>query len=132
MWNYHLGEEGFQNVNTLSPLSSEDELLNLGEAYILEHYTEQGFSLSDVASHVGFESTYFSRLFKKKYKIGFQDYLISLRIEKGKLLLGSGFYTATTVCEMVGYENYSHFSSLFKKKVGVSPSKYINSLNQQQ
>lgn len=121
--------EDFKDTNSLSSQSSEDELLDLGESYILKNYTKQDFSLTNVARYVGFEPSYFSRLFKKKYKIGFQDYIISLRIEKSKLLLGTGFHTATVVCELVGYENYSHFSSLFKKKVGVSPSSYIKLLN---
>lgn len=120
--------EDFQNKNLFSHQKNDTDLLDLGEAYILKHYCEKEFSLTAVAQHVGFETSYFSRLFKQKYKIGFQDYIISLRIEKAKRLLGVGAYTVSAVCEMVGYENYSHFSSLFKKKVGISPGKYIETL----
>lgn len=120
--------EHSQNESLFSTQSSDAGLLDLGEAYILKHYCEKDFSLSAVAQHIGFEPTYFSKLFKQKYKIGFLNYIISLRIEKAKRLLGTGLYTASSVCEMIGYENYSHFSSLFKKKVGISPSKYVETL----
>ena len=40
---------------------------------------------------------------------------LSLRIEKAKRLLSTGLYTASAVCEMIGYENYPYFSSLLKK-----------------
>lgn len=120
--------EDFQNQNLFSHQKSDADLMDLGEAYILKHYCEKEFSLTAVSQHVGFDTSYFSRLFKQKYKIGFQDYIISLRIEKAKRLLGMGTYTVSAVCEMVGYENYSHFSSLFKKKVGISPGRYVETL----
>lgn len=120
--------EDFQNKSLFSTQNSDETLLDLGEAYILKHYCEKDFSLSAVARHIGFEPTYFSKIFKQKYKIGFLDYIISLRIEKAKRLLGTGLYSASAVCEMIGYENYSHFSSLFKKKVGISPSKYMETV----
>lgn len=117
------------NHNSLFPAQAGDEnVMDLGEAYILKHYCEKDFSLSSVAQHIGFETTYFSKLFKQKYKIGFLDYIISLRIEKAKRLLSTGLYTASAVCEMIGYENYPYFSSLFKKKAGISPSKYYENL----
>ena len=104
------------NHNSPFPAQARDEnVMDLGEAYILKHYCEKDFSLSSVAQHIGFETTYFSKLFKQKYKIGFLDYIISLRIEKAKRLLSTGLYTASAVCEMIGYENYPYFSSLLKK-----------------
>lgn len=102
---------------------------DLGEKFILRHYCDKDFSLTKAAQSVGFEATYYSKLFKQRYKIGFSDYIISLRIEKAKRLFATTLYTSSAVCDLIGYENYSYFSTLFKKKVGISPSKYLESLD---
>lgn len=116
-------EHGGQEIHFPDTVSS-----GLGEKFILRHYCDKDFSLSKVAQSVGFETTYYSKLFKQRYKIGFSDYIISLRIEKAKRLFATTLYTSAAVCDMIGYENYSYFSTLFKKKVGISPSKYLESL----
>ncbi|MCH9661875.1 MAG: AraC family transcriptional regulator [Bacteroidetes bacterium] len=61
------------------------------------------------------------RLFKKYYGLTPRQYLIDKRIEKSKELLMTGM-SVTETCHTVGFESLGSFSTLFKKKIGKSPS----------
>lgn len=66
------------------------------------------------------------RLFKKYYGQTPKQYLIDKRIAKSKEFLKAGM-TATQTCLTVGFESPSSFSSLFKCKVGMTPSEFQKS-----
>ncbi|MBS6545809.1 MAG: response regulator [Butyricicoccus pullicaecorum] len=91
--------------------------------YMQQHYQEP-LRLEDVSSAVGFNSTYFSALFKKETGQNFMDYLTELRISKSKELLCCDAFSVQDVAEQVGYRDLKYFSRLFKKNTGVSPSDY--------
>ena len=67
------------------------------------------------------------RLFKKYYGQTPIQYLTDKRIEKAKKLLNEGL-NVTETCFDVGFESPSSFCTLFKNRVGVSPSKYKKSI----
>ncbi len=90
--------------------------------YIHRNYDRE-LTLQMVAEKVNLNSFYLSRLFKKETGESFTDYLIRIRIEKSKELLHQGI-KAFEAAEKVGYYNYTYFSKLFKKVVGVNPSEY--------
>jgi AraC family transcriptional regulator len=52
------------------------------------------------------------------------EYLIELKLEKAVQLLAIPDYTVTDISQLCGFSSHSHFSSTFKKKMGVSPSSY--------
>ncbi len=50
-------------------------------------------------------------------------YLINIRLEKAKELLEGGYEgSIQEVAAQVGYDDAYHFSKLFKKRYGISPS----------
>ena len=78
----------------------------------------------DFLSHIQFVSKYhLLRLFKKYYGLTPKQYLIDTRIEKSKELLSQGM-SVTECCFAVGFESLSSFSTLFKSRIGKSPSTY--------
>jgi len=81
-------------------------------------------SLSEIASRFHFEQTYFSKLFKLYFNKSFMDYLINIRISKACEMLKSTDMKITEIGKTVGYPNPHHFSALFKKTTGYSPSIY--------
>lgn len=52
------------------------------------------------------------------------EYLIELKLEKAIQLLANHEYTVTDISQLCGFSSHSHFSSTFKKKMGVPPSSY--------
>lgn len=90
--------------------------------YIDNNY-DQKLNLDFLAS-VRFVSKYhLLRLFKRYYGMTPRQYLIDKRIEKSKELLIQGT-SVTEVCFAVGFESVGSFSSLFKSRLGKSPSKF--------
>lgn len=79
-------------------------------------------TVGSLANRFGFERSYLYRMFKARYGIGIKEYITSVRLEKGKELLQSGF-TVKESAHMVGYEDEFNFSKVFKARYGVSPSK---------
>ncbi|WP_028547722.1 response regulator [Paenibacillus sp. UNC451MF] len=93
------------------------------KAYIDEHITED-ISLEAVAEKVGLAPTYFSYFFKKMTSETFVQYRMKKRIEMAKRLLEMPHYKIVDVGMEIGYQNYPHFSKIFKKMTGISPSEY--------
>jgi AraC-like DNA-binding protein len=63
------------------------------------------------------------RLFKKYYGQTPKQYLTDKRIEKSKEVLKNGRSVSET-CFAVGFESQSSFCTLFKKKVGLTPTEF--------
>ncbi|MDY0235401.1 MAG: response regulator [Gudongella sp.] len=82
------------------------------------------FSLTILASQMGFSPGYTSTLFKTLMGQSFQDYMLSSRLEKSKLLLLTTDLKVYEVAEHVGFEDVNYFSVRFKKMFGLSPKKY--------
>ena len=56
--------------------------------------------------------------------VPFRDYLVRLRLEKAKALLGTGGFSITEVAQMVGFGDLPRLDKLFKRYTGVTPSAY--------
>ena len=78
----------------------------------------------DFLSHKHFTSKYhLLRVFKKYYGLSPKQYLTSKRIGKAKECLREGM-TVSETCYAVGFEAPSSFSTLFKNKIGLSPTEF--------
>ncbi|MFK7747108.1 MAG: helix-turn-helix domain-containing protein [Kordia sp.] len=89
----------------------------------IDTYYETNVNL-DALSQSEFVSKYhLLRLFKKYYGQTPRQYLIDTRIEKSKVQLKNGM-SVTETCFSVGFESVGSFSTLFKTRIGISPSKY--------
>lgn len=92
--------------------------------YIQEHYAEPNLSLEMVSNIAGLSPSYLGKLFKSATRQSFSEYLNHTRLEKAKDLLASTHETAAKISESVGMYNITYFSTLFKKKYGLTPSAF--------
>lgn len=89
----------------------------------INHNLEKELNLN-LLSQIRFTSKFhLLRLFKKYCGQTPRQYLIDKRIEKSKVYLKKGMKISET-CYSVGFESPSSFSTLFKKKVGLTPTKF--------
>jgi len=91
--------------------------------YINENYMNK-ITLEEVAAHVYLSPSYFSKVFKDNMKCNFNTYVNRVRVERSKQLLLNENINLVDVSNLVGYEDQSYFSKVFKKIVGVTPGKY--------
>lgn len=66
----------------------------------------------------------FSRLFKRKYQLTFQEYVLRKRISEAMKMLHHPGATVSDVCFNVGFNDPSYFARTFHRYVGESPSRY--------
>ncbi|TYA12362.1 helix-turn-helix transcriptional regulator [Paenibacillus faecis] len=61
--------------------------------------------------------------------ITIMEYVMKKRIEKAKQLLENTNYTITRIAVIIGFSSAAHFSTTFRKRLGISPSEYRTSYN---
>lgn len=94
--------------------------------YIRTNYSSR-ITLEEVASYVYLSPSYFSKIFKDEIGCSFSTYLNKIRIEKSKMLLLTDSVKLVDIPGLVGFEDQSYFSKVFKKVTGVTPGKYKES-----
>lgn len=98
-------------------------IINKALQYInAEHSTS--ISLEDISNHVGLSPTYFSRFFKKETGMKFCDYLNMVRIEESKKYLLDVHYSISDIAVIVGFNDQSYFTKVFKNYEKISPGRY--------
>jgi len=85
---------------------------------------EEQLSIADVARQLDFSLFHFIRQFEALYGDTPHQFRIRSRLDQAKLLLAKGQHSVTEVCMEVGFSSLGSFSSLFARRVGVSPSSY--------
>jgi len=102
---------------------SGDQSIEVAIQFIRAQFHTE-LSLEKVASLVYLNPVYFSQLFKQKTGQGFKDYVIQLRFEHAMELLRDSNLLVGDISERVGYPDVRHFSQIFRKKTGYTPSEY--------
>lgn len=95
--------------------------------YIGSHYQGE-ITLTSLAQHLHMNHSYLSRLIKKETGRNFRDLLWEFRIEESKELLKRSGMRAYEAAYQVGFKDPAHYSQLFKKTVGITPTEYRDSL----
>lgn len=88
----------------------------------------KNISLCEVAESCGMNVTYFSELFHKETGSSFKKWLTSIRIEYAKRLMEEQDVPILDIAYECGYNTPSQFYKMFKKEVGITPSKYKKSI----
>ncbi|MBC8541999.1 PocR ligand-binding domain-containing protein [Bianquea renquensis] len=99
------------------------DIMYKADKYIKQHYMEK-LTLEDVASQVYLSPSYFSKIFKEEMGASFNNYLNKVRVDNAKRLLLKDGVNLVDISNMVGYEDQSYFSKVFKKLSGVTPGKF--------
>ncbi len=90
-------------------------------SYIQNNFHDN-LTLEEVAKEMHISQNYFSELFHKMIGCSFQSYLQNLRLRNALILLTNSGLSPSDVCRKSGFNSYEHFSRIFKRKYGYSPS----------
>ncbi len=66
--------------------------------------------------------------FKKETQVSLHQYFIQLKINAAKTMLANLSYNVSDIAGFLGFEDPYYFSRLFKRKTGVSPKKFRDTL----
>lgn len=88
----------------------------------------EDITLTDLAREYGISASHLSGLIKAELKMSFSEYIAARRVQKAKELLADEKISIEEIAAQVGYSDYFYFTKVFKKNVGISPSKYRKNL----
>jgi AraC-like DNA-binding protein len=91
---------------------------------LLRDWEDEPLSVSAVARVSGLSRFHFIRLFKAMFGETPHRYRSRAQIEKAKHLLILTDLSITNVCMSIGFSSVGSFSTLFLRRVGMSPSEF--------
>ncbi len=82
-------------------------------------------SIESISEEMGVSASYLSRKFKEITGQTFLDFLNKYRVQQAITLLNTKEYRISEISEAVGFSDYKHFCSVFKKYTLKSPTKFV-------
>ena len=93
--------------------------------FIHKNYNKK-ISLEQVAKQLGISQSHLSRCFKEDMGMSIQDYLLHFRVERAANLLRYSEASLSEISDYVCFYSQSHFGSVFKKYMHMTPKQYRN------
>ncbi|WP_018753136.1 AraC family transcriptional regulator [Paenibacillus sanguinis] len=88
----------------------------------IESSYSQKISVLEIARFVGLDRTYLSGLFKERFGVSLQAFLLEYRMNRAVELLQNPELSVSDVSRSVGYTDPFLFSKMFKKTIGQAPA----------
>jgi two-component system response regulator YesN len=104
-------------------------LISKAKKYILENYGEY-ISLKKVAASLNISPGYLSSIFTQYTGMCFIDYVTAVKISMAKKLLKETDNKIYEISYMLGYENATYFSKIFKKTTGYTPKEFLQTFKE--
>lgn len=95
--------------------------------YLDEHYAED-VKLADLAALVNWNAFYLLRVFRSEIGLPPHAYLENVRIREAQRFLKQGL-PVIEVAYQTGFSSQSHFTTTFKRLIGVTPGQYAKEVN---
>ena len=100
------------------------QVIQDAKQYIQDNYQNPDLSVEMICRHLHMSPAYFSTVFKKETGQAYIAYLTDVRLNKAVELLNKTDDKTYIIASKVGYQEQNYFSYVFKKKFGVSPTRY--------
>jgi signal transduction histidine kinase/DNA-binding response OmpR family regulator/streptogramin lyase len=90
-----------------------------------EHMSDSDFNVEQLTKEVGISRAQLHRKMKEMTGLPVSEFIRNIRLEQAVRLLKEQKINVTQVAYSVGFSNLAHFSTVFRKQFGVSPTEYI-------
>jgi YesN/AraC family two-component response regulator len=97
-------------------------------AHQIKIYFSKPLNLKQLAELCLVHPAHLSRQFKKETGMTLTDYQNRMRIDEAKLLLKEGSISIDRIAGYIGYDDAGYFARIFKKREGMTPTMYRNTI----
>lgn len=119
-----LHEKNQQAAQNTPPPRSQKEIVEECVTYILSNLDNPELSVNQVASYLYLNPIYLNRIFKREKNMTIIQFMTNEKMTLAARLLKETTNSVVAIAEQVGYQNYSYFSTIFKKYYGCTPTQY--------
>jgi AraC-like DNA-binding protein len=92
---------------------------------MIQDHIDTSLTLKELSKDLDINPSYLSREFSKHFdNLSFGEYIRKQRIGKAIALMATPGYSLTDIAYYTGFSDQSHFTRIFKKYTGSSPSAY--------
>lgn len=120
-------EEAMVKVGRMQQDDMKSMVIDQIHRYIQEHLSGD-VSLTAIADEVHFNPSYLSRYYKQATGHNLLDFIQAKKLEAALHLMRHTNLKLNEIAVRVGFDSHSYFTTFFKKKMGVSPQEYRNSI----
>lgn len=113
----------FQEYAPPATRDLSDSYIEKAVAAITERYVTS-LGAEEVAAELGISGGHLARTFKARTGLTFAEYLTRYRMKRAVELLRDPSVRVGEVADLVGYGDQRHFSVLFRKLVGLTPTDF--------
>jgi len=113
--------------NTAGETNQTAKNMLLIKKMIDDGYASPDLAVATLARQFGYHEKYVSSSFKKYFKMGIQEYITQLRINRACVLMEQGYSCVKDIAALCGYSDALYFSKVFRSKMGMPPRAYITS-----
>lgn len=106
--------------------SEHNRYVERAKEYVAEHIDES-IRVVQIGEALGINENYLTGLFHKYEGITLQHYIRKEKVRQAKELLLYSSYSCSEIAALLCFSTQSHFSSAFKREVGMTPAKYRES-----
>lgn len=125
---YHFGE--LSNIVASHKNKERDKLYSKIIAFLNTNYFDYDLSLASLSDEFDLSEKYISRFIKEYCGVTFVSILEDIRMKNVIELMKNEKNSITNIANKCGYSNHNSFYKAFKRKYGVSPGEYRNSLKE--
>lgn len=99
---------------------------------LINNNLDKNYSIEFIAKEVGTNVNKLQESFKYMYDLTVNKYMQQVKLEAAKDLLNSSDYNISQIVNMIGLNNRSYFSKIFKEKYNVSPKYFLKSAREKE
>jgi len=120
---YHLLCMAYSSNADISISTEDSSVIDKAAQYIEKHLFED-LTVKQIAEHIGMSSSHFSRQFKEVTSYSPYEYIVVKRLDHAQWLLYATKLSIREIAYQTGYNSETNFIVSFRKKMGISPSRF--------
>lgn len=129
---YSGAQDQTDKVEHIKVKGNDDVLMNRIMTCINENIGNPDFNVEELTEKIGISRAQLHRKMKEITGISAGEFIRNIRLEQAAQLIRKDSINITQVAYATGFNNQTHFSTVFKKHFGMTPTEYAQQTNKKQ